>query len=1039
MCLKRVSVFLTSCRLCAAGLAIAALGSAHALSAADVIVSRGAGISWNGARMFDHGCEVLIDGRTSGTENMVWGHWNDAREVTVDLDLRSGYLISKVRVWSVEHLGLRGIRDFMVLLGNDGTNFTQVARFESPLDFDGGLSHETRTTVPRECVLENPSVARFARVIVHRHPGRHQQILGEIEVFGSAPPVGAADALRPENNRPFVKLRADGFSSGACAFDWNGYPSAGDVKAWRLYACDRDFGDVREDGVSFVAETKADVTTYTVFPLKPNAKRHYAVAPVFADGEYPRVKAIAHAPIGPLQVTRFRDMLGVNFFWNGGGAFEKTGPVWWDVAADFLSRSHFRKLRWWIAPEWAMKRYMPRRIEVNPWTGQKDVAVKYGLYLHDIGNEPELRPGYTPEKYVADCRAAREQWKDAGPDHRFYGPVVNISEAGFKYLKGFIEADGARYVDAIDLHTYCGATAEFRYPAGYPAGSPEAIIPRVAEIRAYLASKGVDKPLTCSEWGYSDTKTANPHMADPTPLRKAQYLVRGFIIHHALGFRRVYMYSFYDEGTDPNFSEHSFGILSRDLQKKPAYYALETMGRVLGDALCESGLGNLGPGDFGYRFRNVDGPGFVTAVWNGARNRKGVFRTRPGEVEIVDMFGASRRLRTKDDGTFLARFGSSPVYFRSSSPVEVVSTADAAVAEPEVSDRLVVSSEALAVFNADESPKVAFLVKNPLKERVEMMLTLKNFAGATIVERRAVVDGGATSRFEFPFDVKGAALDKALLSVDYDADGESFCENRGIWVRRLGGGTRFANLPYPVKVLGNDELEITVDPVQGGQVLEIWEKRGKTNQLTIDYDQLPTVSSIVFAYGLWQGVGIQPNGGTGLRAMNFRRKTRFSAEETPAGLVLAAEDHGVKVIRTLALDGRTFSWKTEVVNGCGEDIRFRAQFHPEYTIAGTADSYQDYMLFPADKEDAKLVFWSGLGARRLEKMTAGWWRMVDPRAGFEIRQTYDFSAFEVPKLWFGIGAWNVEMFTPITDLKNGERASFTLNWEFQHTKKGFDR
>ena len=66
-------------------------------------------------------------------------------------------------------------------------------------------------------------------------------------------------------------------------------------------------------------------------------------------------------------------------------------------------------------------------------------------------------------------------------------------------------------------------------------------------------------------------------MESPSPLRKAQFLVRGCMILHRLGFRRVFLYSFFDEGVDPTCSESLYGVVSRDLQKKPAYHALDQL------------------------------------------------------------------------------------------------------------------------------------------------------------------------------------------------------------------------------------------------------------------------------------------------------------------------------------------------------------------------------------------------------------------------------------------------------------------------------
>lgn len=56
--------------------------------------------------------------------------------------------------------------------------------------------------------------------------------------------------------------------------------------------------------------------------------------------------------------------------------------------------------------------------------------------------------------------------------------------------------------------------------------------------------------------------------------------------------------------------------------------------------------------------------------------------------------------------------------------------------------------------------------------------------------------------------------------------------------------------------------------------------------------------------------------------------------------------------------------------------------------------------------------------------------MVDPKAGYEIRQDYDLADFDRPKLWFGVGAWNIEMLTKPRTLQPGETFSTRLGWTF---------
>lgn len=650
------------------------------------LLSAGAGMSWitEGSYASDRqiveteksskGLWRLLDGQANGSaETKVWGTWGAARsKASFIIDLGEQRLVSKIVLWSAEEKGWRGCGEFSVALSQDGKAFTELAKKIVPPDIEAPKT-EIAETIPLECLLEKSVAARYVRIVAVQNRKRMQMVLGEAEIWGG-PIFEEADlrALSPENNRPFlpVALRIDGWSSGAATLEWGGYPLTDGISKWRVYDCEHDFTDVSGSDVRKLAEVDAGTTSYVVHPLKPGVRRYYAVTAVREDGEMQKVKSVSHEPVGALEVRRFRDMLGFNFYWGGGGANSEE-KAYYDAAADFLVDIGIRRIRWWMAPEWAVRdQYLKRGIEVNNWTGDRDVAERYGLYLHDIGNEPEYTK-MSPAQCVEMHRKEREKWKDAAPEHKFYGPVVNINEKSFNYLKAFIEAGGAQYVDAIDLHTYCNSSSEFVYPKGYPFGSPEAIIDRVRKVQAFLKEKGVEKPLTCSEWGFPDSRK-NPHMENYSPLRKAQFLVRGCIIHHCLGFRRLYIYSFYDEGTDHEEPEQTYGVVSRDCQKKPAYFALKTMNRILGDTLAAEKIKGLEEGDYGIVFRNVDGPGCVSVVWNGARDHEMRFKTQSRTVRVVSLFGEEKTLTPESDGTFCVKVGASVTYLVANDQVEGV-------------------------------------------------------------------------------------------------------------------------------------------------------------------------------------------------------------------------------------------------------------------------------------------------------------------------------------------------------------------------------
>ena len=622
-----------------------------------------------------HGVSALLNGRIDGDGgSSVWGPWGGPEDAfSFTIDLQDTYLIEKAALWSCEDEGARGIDWYSLSVGVNSTGLTEVVRRRV---LPAELSPTRKVPIAIACMLQRPVAARYVRVDVKRNPRRHQMVIGEFALWGRVLEEDCAVAeFSAEAARAPVDFSIDGFSSGAAWIDWSRFDAPGEVREWRIYMHDRPFSDVRDSGAVQIGTTPGSERSFLIAPLPCNVERHYGVTAVYHDGECPKVSSMAHRPLGPLEVRRFADVFGFNFYWGGGSANEGNIPdSWYSVAADFISRGPFRRIRWWRAPaSFVEKQFVPRRIEVSNRCDEIDVCRRNGIYLHYFSNEPELREGMTPEKNVAYMREQRRKWNAAGAGHVFYGPVVGIDERGFDFFRGFIEAGGADCVDAFDFHTYCGKEREFRYPANYPWGSPETIIDRVNLIRGYLAEKGIDKPLTASEWGYSDTQVMNTHMESPSPLRKAQFLVRGCMIHHRIGFRRVFLYSFFDEGVDPTCSESLYGVVSRDLQKKPAYHALEVMARVLGDTLFErESESKAESGDFGYVFRRADGGGFVTSLWNGAGERSVRLRTPCESVEVVTMFGETHRQAVSPKGEFRLSIGPSPIYVKGTAAVDFV-------------------------------------------------------------------------------------------------------------------------------------------------------------------------------------------------------------------------------------------------------------------------------------------------------------------------------------------------------------------------------
>lgn len=644
----------------------------------------------------------ILDGNIYGDGNaQSFGKWSGGvYYANFIIDLRVPYLITGATLFSVQNHNV-GIESFRVLLGSGENDFTEAGVFQCPSDFMGS---EKLISVPLKVEFEKPAIARYVQFIVKKNPARFQAILGEAAVWGTMIPKGMdPQAFLPENRRPEVAFQTLMIGSGAVRFDWSAFSGEG-VKGFRLYKSAHSCRDIKEAAVEKIGEYPANVKKTVICPITPGDVNYYGVTAVYEKGEYPFVKSQKVVALDPLHYERFSDMLGINHYWGGGGS--KTdlyaNDAWEFVALDLLEQSPFRFIRWWINPERPVRELHCRGIEATSGSGSAgSLSESLGIRIFSGPNEPHLS-SITPEQCVEIGRKGRAKVKAANPVNVIYGPSVGVNEVGLSYLENFYKAGGKGIFDALDLHTYVDTGKDFHQPRGYEPGSPEALVERIMKVRKIMKKYGMDLPLIASEFGYSDVQTGNSH-GHITPRNKAEKIVRALILHNVLGFRRVMIYAFRDEGTDPYCAEHLFGLITRDGQKKPSFYAVQTLARVLGDTLFqgtmkgtestfkitanEESVSNREkasqketvfakefiPVRFGYVFKNLERSGeFVSVVWNGAISEEVTFRTKARKLESIDLMGEVREIKIDSSGIFRHKIGPSVVYFRGSAPIELL-------------------------------------------------------------------------------------------------------------------------------------------------------------------------------------------------------------------------------------------------------------------------------------------------------------------------------------------------------------------------------
>ena len=243
--------------------------------------------------------------------------------------------------------------------------------------------------------------------------------------------------------------------------------------------------------------------------------------------------------------------------------------------------------------------------------------------VHDLGRQVryleiwnEANIGFfegRPEDYAAIVKAAYLGAKDADPNFGILlGSAAGTPGVFFDHTYDNAVAD---YFDIYNQHWY---------------GSPEELFGFMHGVRTQLEKHGItDRPEWMTEMGYAvhpsgdGSYTAGEREA-------ARYLLRAYTCGFATGMARFH-YFYFQEFLEGSVS--LWGIVRSDLTPKPAYVALTTLIRQLGDAKCV-GWTRL-PGD-GYAIFFRRAPGDIVAV---AWAAKPVEYRLPARGPIVDMVG----------------------------------------------------------------------------------------------------------------------------------------------------------------------------------------------------------------------------------------------------------------------------------------------------------------------------------------------------------------------------------------------------------------
>ncbi|MGE5644913.1 MAG: beta-galactosidase [Acidobacteriota bacterium] len=237
--------------------------------------------------------------------------------------------------------------------------------------------------------------------------------------------------------------------------------------------------------------------------------------------------------------------------------------------------------------------------------------------LWEMWNEPNdySRPNPKADVYTKLALAVGEAIHKAAPKESYVGPATSLIDMAF--LEECFKAGLLRYWSGITVHPY-----RFK--------GPETVGPEYENLRALIAKyapKGKAIPVLSGEWGWASVYSKNlvswltDGMNDEV---QGQLLARQWLINFASGIPLSIWYDWHDDGPSPTDPEAHCGIVQHPYHEgaspvytpKPAYFAVRTITRVLGDYRFDNWLKPAEPGDYVLVFRKGAKTRF--AAWTAA-------------------------------------------------------------------------------------------------------------------------------------------------------------------------------------------------------------------------------------------------------------------------------------------------------------------------------------------------------------------------------------------------------------------------------------
>jgi len=254
----------------------------------------------------------------------------------------------------------------------------------------------------------------------------------------------------------------------------------------------------------------------------------------------------------------------------------------------------------------------------------------------EVWNEFNIGMGFTEEqKQLYSTRSAKAELyfpllketyltiKQIDPTAVVIGGV--LAGVDLEFLQVLFAKGGLQYMDALSIHPYC-------YPQSPEAGN---LLGRLDQVRNLMDQGGKRLPIWVTEIGWPTHQGDGRGVDEET---QAAYLARMYTLFASQpDVAAVFWYDFQNDGTDPTYNEHNFGLIRQDFSLKPGYYSLSQIFRTL-RGFTEVGAIKQGEGGL-WHYRVASPQGEKHILWS-TQGQQLVPSPVEGEILIRELDGS---------------------------------------------------------------------------------------------------------------------------------------------------------------------------------------------------------------------------------------------------------------------------------------------------------------------------------------------------------------------------------------------------------------